>query len=143
MNKWPEIISDKHKSQALIFEDLNIPKINPANIIEPVSIASYKKYGITRQNLHYLMTHFHTFPHEFKDCLSKYYLLYWSAPYFISQLKDGTINHDNITYNVTYLGCTPENIKLTDGNQIKVSFRAAQIEFNIPPVVVISARKDI
>lgn len=138
------MISESHLKQSLIFQDLN-SQFNSAenkmpNTIEPVSISSYKKYGITRQNLNYLMTHFHTFPHEFKDCLSKYYLLYWSGSHFQSQLHEGKLTHDNITYDVIYLGCTPENIKFA--LQIKVSFRMAQPEFNLRPVAIISARKE-
>lgn len=137
------MISESHKSQALIFQDLNHKK-PLENYVEPVSISSYKKYGITRQNLQYLMTHFHTFPHEFRDCLSKYYLLYWSAPHFSEQLHDGIITHDSISYLVTYRGCTPANIKFADeSNQIKVSFRLAMPEFNLLPVVLISVRKEI
>ncbi len=97
--------------------------------------SAYKKYGIHRSQLQELLVKQFVFPIDYKDCLLHYYILYWEPEYFFSQLKDGNILRNGVTYLVVYTDQTPEAIKKR--TQIGLSFREPQKEFGLPSYVLV------
>lgn len=74
---------------------------------------------------------------------SHYHLLYWSAGYTLQQIEAGLIVYDNTAYRVQYKGITRGRIlELCQSGksqyQLQISFREANPEWAIDPVVIIS-----
>lgn len=109
----------------------------------PPSIEAYKKYGVHTSDLKKFVTLLFKFPDSHRDCLSKYYLLYWSPSYAYEQMQKGVILREGLLYNVLYLGTDYANIKYY--YQIKLSFRMPQIEYiraGVLPTVLIAPIMD-
>lgn len=100
------------------------------------SIDAFRRTGVQRSLVAYQCVNFFTYPEAFSDCLDKYYLLYWSPEYFISQMSYGTITHNNEKYIVIYKHCTPTQIKTA--RQVKLSFRKPLDIFNLPGYVLVT-----
>jgi hypothetical protein len=71
--------------------------------------------------------------------MNRYYLLYWSAEYFLEQMRSGTIRKDNVDYHVFFhSSASLGKIKALDKKaQIKLSFRLPQSITNLPAVVYV------
>jgi hypothetical protein len=71
-----------------------------------------------------------------------YYLLYWSRSHLLSQIRSGHITHDGIEYRVIYAtDCNRGRIVAADNpEQFALSFRIAESQYNIDPVVIISRK---
>lgn len=112
------------------------------------AITAQKKYGISPSVVHFIaMNCFSIHGHEkklfsYRDCFSKYYLLYWSSKYFLEQMKEGTIiDSDGNLYHIIFKrGLTRGKLLGTD-KQLALSFRVVQPEFNIPNYVLVDSRE--
>lgn len=103
------------------------------------SIESYKKYGITRSTLSYMLQHMHQIPVGMQDTLESYYLLYWTSYHTIESIKEGTLASRGRKFHVVFLGTTLGELKtLPSYSQIKLSFRIPKPEFNLPSYVIIT-----
>lgn len=103
---------------------------------KPNSIKAFLKYGITPTHLYNIITNIKDIRH-FKDCMEKYYLLYWSGYHICKQMSAGTILHQGTEYHVYFRnGLSRGRIMMSD--QYALSFRKAHKEFGLPAVVYIS-----
>lgn len=99
------------------------------------TVIAYRKYGVHKSLLlHNMINYFH-FPEIYQDCLSSYYILHWENYYFTKQVEDGTIRHQGKEYIVVYRNCFPSDFKKP--GSVKLSFRAAQKEFNLKNYVLV------
>jgi hypothetical protein len=101
----------------------------------PSAIASYKLYGVTRNQVASMMLNLFHYPSEYRDTLQSYYILHWDAGYLDSQMTDGMIRHSDVDYLVVYQGCTPYAARRA--KQLKLSLRQAKVEFNLQAYVII------
>jgi hypothetical protein len=71
-----------------------------------------------------------------------YYLLYWSRTYLVDRIVSGHITHDGIEYRVIYGSTVTRGriLQSADSNQFALSFRIADSQYNIDPVVIISKK---
>lgn len=103
------------------------------------SIESVQEYGITKKQLHSLLTTIFHFPAEYRTCLSRYQLLHWEGKYFEARLDDGIIrvkdSEELIEYNVFYQDCTPYQAK--KAHQLRLSFRNPIKEFGLEAYVIV------
>lgn len=107
---------------------------------ELTGIEVYQKYGITKKQLASLMINIFHFPHQYRDCLSQYYLLHWAGEHFSNTIEEGTIklstDPENATeYLVVYQGCTPYQAK--KAKQLRLSFRKPQNDFQLQAYVIV------
>jgi len=105
----------------------------------------YNKLGITPLALSYMMRNQFYFDKTFSHCLSSYYCIAWSPKTLLSTMREGTIHHNHKTYDVIYHDTTAKAIAycgLTHPNcHVKLSFRAAHSEFNVPNIVLVKLYK--
>ena len=83
------------------------------------------------QNNHWII------PTEFRDIVSTYYLLHWSAPYFQEKLKEGTVERNGVIYQVIYYRCNAAAIG-THSRKLLLSFRELKAEYKVQPVVLVT-----
>lgn len=104
------------------------------------AIAGYKKHGVLKSTVAYMMlNHFH-YPEEFKDTLSKYYIIHWRPKYFREQLCDGILVHQSEEYIVVYHKLSVGT--LGKARMLKLSFRAAAPAYSLPAYVLVSEAKE-
>lgn len=101
----------------------------------PPSISSLRTYGVSKSLLHSISINLFTLPPEIRDCFCAYYLKYWQGEYFCDQVEDGAITDCSRNYLVIYQHCTPFQVRRA--KQVKLSFRAAMPEFDIPAYVIV------
>ena len=112
----------------------------------PSSIRAYQKYGVKPSIIRHISRLSPTISH-FKECFSKYYLLYWEGSYILREIATGNsiLKHQGINYIPCYstaLGTTPRNTILkAKEEQYSLSFRLPMEEFEIPGYVFISPIK--
>ncbi len=111
----------------------------PAEI--PASIVAYQKYGVKPSIIRQVMRH-STIITYFRDCFSRYYLLYWEGSYLLQKIAEGNgcINRDGISYIPAYsqsLGSRAA-IHQNQQEQYALSFREAKPEFQLPAYCFIS-----
>ena len=112
------------------------------NTSKLASVNCYKKYGVERSLLTYIVHNNFYVTDLYRDCLDTYYILRWQASHMLSSITNGTLVHKGVTYQVIYHRTDPTRIKraalLTHCiRYVKLSFRVAQPEFNIPATVLI------
>lgn len=102
------------------------------------SITAYRKTGVCRKLLQNLTNNSPVIPEIYRDCFSRYYLLYWSPDYVLEKMKQGIIIHDGISY-YAFMSPSLSRTKIAFmARQMKMSFRAPIPEFDIPAAVYIS-----
>jgi len=136
--RWQEAIKD-HPITNLVnstvpTEQFNLlPDTNkPITTLTNTKIIA--KYGISKADLHWHLTHiFHMAPKYIEAC-SSYFLLHYTATKFKQRMQDGQIVvSDELitkTYNVVYDNCTPALVKNSKCG-VMCSFRSAMPEIGI------------
>lgn len=74
-------------------------------------------------------------PKMVTDHLASYYLLYWDYEYFNSQIQEGTIKHQDATYQIIYYDMPH---KLKNLGQVRLSFRKTLPEYKLLNYVMVS-----
>jgi hypothetical protein len=92
------------------------------------------KYGISPSTVILSLQKQFYIPLEMQHTLSHYQLLYWDSEYFKSQIQDGTISHLGTRFLVIYIDPRHEVLQQ---NQVKLSFRQAQLEYDFPAYVLV------
>lgn len=104
----------------------------------PASIVAYRKYGVSPKIISWLMQNSQEITH-YRDCLSRYFRLYWEGKYLLGKAAEGTIQKDDITYVAIYSrNCTRGYVLAHPNIQYSVSFRKANDEFDLPAYAYIS-----
>src|SRR4030095_16556113 len=98
------------------------------------SIRAYKEFAVPRSTIDYISQYMFNIPRMYQDCFKHYQLLYWKPCHLFSQIKDGTLVKDTISYRVLYLGYPA---KLKHKNQLALSFRTPKDSFCISPIVLV------
>lgn len=113
--------------------------IPPAPTAVSDSIRAYRKYGVLRSLVHYQMiNHFHYAP-RFRDTLKTYFILHWNADFTKDQISDGIISLASGDYTVIWYKLSPYD--LHNQKNLRLSFREAQPEYNLPAYVLITTMK--
>lgn len=73
---------------------------------------------------------------QLHEGFSKYYLLYWRADYFRSQMIEGRLHHQDTSYLVYFHGSVYPTYP---GTQIALSFRLPLPKYNLPGVVLVAS----
>jgi hypothetical protein len=104
------------------------------------AIIATKKHGISRSQLHLRLQTWPIFSSFSTPALREYYLLFWSAEYFLGRWKEGTIVRNGSIYHVCFApGLSLAKLKQLDkSHQIALSFRTAAAEYNLPSYVFVS-----
>lgn len=105
------------------------------------AIAAYATHGVKRSTVHYMMLNHFTYPVDFRNTLSEYFLLHWETRYFQEKLRDGIISRkslDGSGKDVEYIVLFRKSIKevFAPGN-VRLSFRKAKVEYNLPAYVIV------
>lgn len=106
------------------------------------SIETIKQRSQTKSNIWRICTEFPIISKQSqKEYLQSYFKLYWSAEYFLEQMKHGTITKEGRNYHVFFAhGITRGTIKQLDkGQQLELSFRVPLAMTDLPPVVFVSS----
>jgi len=119
-----------------------------AKIIKPLTpqrlstLESYKKHGVTRNQVASMMVNLFHYPANFRDTLEHYYILHWTGKHFDSILEEGAIFHadSGFSYLVVYQGCTPYAARRA--KQLKLSFRKASVDFGLQAYVIVRTIQD-
>lgn len=101
------------------------------------AITCAKVYGVGKSELNKHLLHNPVIPTNLQHCLDTYYLLYWSPDYFLEKERDGFIIHHAQRYIVMMAPNVSRN-KIVHANQIKLSFRKAKPEFELPAIVYVT-----
>lgn len=105
----------------------------------PSAIESYKKYGVTKNEVAHMLINFFHYPETYLDTLEEYFILHWKSKYFIEKLSNGSISHNFLNrsteYLVVYQNCTPAGVK--KAHSVKLSFRKPKNEFDLMNYVII------
>lgn len=104
------------------------------------SVEAYKKYGIAPSYVRYTINNYFYYPYNMRDTLDKYYIMRWNVGYFLSKIKEGMIEHQDVEYQIIYHKTDPTKLHRVSGThaQVKLSFRVADPLFNIPPTVLVA-----
>lgn len=115
------------------------------DLIQGAKKTTHNELGITPLALGYMMRNQFYFDKTFHHCLSSYYCQAWNTSKLMGIMQEGTIHSNGITYQVIYHNTTAKAIAyegLTNGDcHVKLSFRAAHSEFDIPAIVLIKLYK--
>jgi hypothetical protein len=109
------------------------------NPIKPIAEA-YRKTGVSRNTLSYMLINQFHFPEDFKDCLEHYYILHSNGSKFMNRIYEGTVEREGKEFLVVYKNCTPFAVKRA--NEIKLSYRVPLPVFNLPNYVLVSIVED-
>ena len=106
-------------------------------------ITCYKKYKIRRTTLSEVLETCRNVPVDVRPVLDSYYLLYWSAEYFLNQYHAGTVIHGNRLFHVVFtpetsLGRIKSLCSIDKQAQIRLSFRVPPVEFELPNTLLVS-----
>lgn len=101
----------------------------------PVSISSYRSYGVRKSSLHSACINQFSINTSLQDCFEAYYLKYWRGEYLLDQIEDGAMVDSGRTYLVIYQNCTPFQVRKCA--QVRLSFRSALPEYEIPAYVIV------
>jgi hypothetical protein len=102
------------------------------------AVQAYRKYGVSPKIVSWLMQHSQEITH-YRDCLSKYFRLYWEGKYILTKTVNGIIQRDDTSYIVVYAkDCTRGYILAHKDQQFSVSFREAMPEYGLPAYCYIS-----
>lgn len=115
---------------------MSLPAMNTQFSGGLASITGYRKYGILSSTLHHAMVNTFHLPEQIKKGLEQYYILHWAGRYLKQKLTDGIIEHQGYQYIVIFKGITLPSI--TGTKQIRLSFRRAKSEYNLPAYVLVS-----
>lgn len=97
------------------------------------------KYGVTKSTALYMQQNHWVIDKDYADVFSTYYLLRWEAAYFQDRLHEGTIERNDITYQVIYYRCNAAAISAPcQGKQLLLSFRSLQDEYKVQPTVLVT-----
>lgn len=99
------------------------------------SIASYKKHGVPRSMLAYLLINRFHIPNAFQDLVQNYYILRWEGKYLKQRIVDGTLLHQGRQYIVVFHNCTYG--QATGKDQVFLSFRVPMEDYELPSYVLI------
>lgn len=105
------------------------------------AITAMKKHGVPKSSIAFMAQHLQIVPPQYRDCFSSYYLLYWNGAHTAASIKDGTLEHNGITYQIQYYKCSPFIVRRSE--QVKLSFRAPATEFALPAIVIISIPQEL
>ena len=103
------------------------------------SIEAYNKYGIQPSKLRFMIQNLFYLPAEYKDCLSLYTTVEQNTVDFLANMNDGIFKMASSKYyQVIYHNTDPTRLlRRQEHTTVKLSFRVAQPEFNIPPTVLV------
>jgi len=105
------------------------------------AVEALRKYGVSPTVVRYVLQNQAHIAVEQQDLLVRYYLKYWEAEYFFNNLHNGTITDEGTVYQVIYKHCTPTKVRCAD--QVALSFRAAQPEYELESYVIITVPRNI
>lgn len=122
---------------------MSINLCNPTRPKSPVgmnqlsSIESYKKFGVPRSEVLHAIS---SYPHisGIDQCLSEYYMLYCTPEHFSANQHAGIYYRDDRQYVIVYEQSLTRWFALNSHNQLILSFRAAQPEYDLPDYVIVS-----
>lgn len=106
-----------------------------------MTIEQIKKRKIKRLTVNNIIRNIPVLSTKFTDaCLEKYYKLYWSKAYFQQQCVSNLILHQDKLYHVEYLVPLTRGrmLLLKDMDQLELSFRAVNPEYELHNVVLVS-----
>lgn len=106
----------------------------------PDSIVAYKKYGIKRTHVHYMLVNYFTYPINHLDTLKDYCLTRCNKNWFFSWMRDGILIYDNKEYVIVYHKCGAASLR--KALEITLSFRTPQPEFNLSNYVLIKPSEE-
>lgn len=112
----------------------------------PASITAYRKYGVSPSTLRYAMYNIFYFPEKYADCMYLIKQDICDTSIFLRSIKEGMIApyNEEKSYQIIYHQTDPYKLKRRAAHtQVKLSFRVAQSEFNIPPTVLVKEIKEI
>ena len=103
------------------------------------SIIAYKKYGMYRSNLEYLLRNTFSIPLGSLASLDTYYIRQWEGSYVAESVARniGRIIHEDIEY----IAILRKSLYELKQGMCILSFRRAQKEFNLPAYVIIDSYK--
>ena len=101
------------------------------------SVQSLQKYGISKWTVRHASEHIWSLDVLSKEAFSKYYILYWSPKHLNKMLRDGVIEHQKIQYQAIFFHCSRDSCSRS--KQVALSFRVPKLEYDLPPVVLISS----
>lgn len=105
------------------------------------SVTAHNKFGIPRSSLTYMMQNQFYFDKKYSDCLSSYYIIQWECTHMLSEVREGMLLRDGIAYQVIYHKTDPTRLRRAStkhaASHVRISFRVAAPEFNIPPVALV------
>lgn len=106
--------------------------------IKPASIRAMQLYGVPRSEIIHTCMYSEQIPQNLVNtAFQEYYLLYCTAEHFKKNSHCGEFYRDDRNYQIIYVHCTRWDVVNTPG-QIRLSFRAAHKEYNIPAYVLVS-----
>lgn len=98
-----------------------------------------QKWGVSPSIVHHISLNNFSIHQYYRDCFSKYRLLYWSKSHFMQRAVAGIVESEDCEYVIVYHNCTRGRvIQCAEFQQLALSFRAANPEFNLPAYVLVS-----
>ncbi len=96
----------------------------------------YRKYGLNKSHVEYLLREKFHIPLDFQDCFSSYHLLVNSASHFLKESEgmEGLYYHDEKYWQIEYVtsrGKIMQATKLNPHAQVCLSYREANPEFGM------------
>jgi len=109
---------------------------------QTTSFTVLKKYGVPKSSAVFLINNVWAVKEEFRDLLQIYYILKWRKKHLCHTIMDGALTREGITYQVIFHRCTNSDIsKLQNKEELLLSFRHLQDEYDTSPVVLIALDK--
>lgn len=101
----------------------------------PDSIIAYKKYGLKRTHVNYMLINYFHYPEQHRDTLKNYCILPCDKNWFFCWMRNGILTYNNKEYTIVYHNCGAASLRKSV--QIMLSFREPQTEFNLPNYVLV------
>lgn len=98
-------------------------------------LQTYKRYGVTKRQVHSLLINLFHYPAEYRDTLQDYFILCWTGEHLFDRLIDGTVSVGSTEYLIIYQNCNSYTSKRA--KQVRLSFRKPMPEFNLPAYVIV------
>lgn len=101
------------------------------------SISVFQTYGVSRAHIRDQLYFNPIIPESSRHCLSDYYLLYWNPLHYLTENRHGFITRDEGIYTVM-LDRRVSLDRIMLAKQVRLSFRKAMPEFELPGIVFVS-----
>lgn len=104
------------------------------------SIYTTANYGVTKNQMRdHLMNSFNFTSFLPRKLLATYFTRVWETSYFKTLAVQGTIDYEGTSYQIVYNNCT--RFAVLNTKEVKLSFREAIPEFNLPAYVLVKPFK--